>query len=68
MLVNEARYLSLVDNKYGLDLQVPGSAIMTSFGLDVLALWSDAIGLAVFCGAFLILGYLALFFLLVEKR
>ncbi|EMC94320.1 hypothetical protein BAUCODRAFT_149488 [Baudoinia panamericana UAMH 10762] len=68
LLVNEVRYLSLVDHKYGLDIEVPGSAILSSFGLNVLALWQDAIGLAVFCGAFLILGYLALHILLVEKR
>jgi len=57
-----------VDKQYGLDIEVPGSAILSSFGFNTLALWNDAIGLAVFCGAFLVLGYLALHFLLVEKR
>ncbi|KAI6970506.1 hypothetical protein KC332_g13226 [Hortaea werneckii] len=68
LIVNEARYLSLVDKKYGLDIEVPGSAILSSFGFDVLAVWRDAIGLAVFCGAFLVLGYAALHVFLVEKR
>ena len=57
-----------MDKQYGLDIEVPGSAILSSFGFNTLALWNDAIGLAVFCGAFLVLGYLALHFLLVEKR
>ncbi|KAK3711683.1 FAD-dependent urate hydroxylase [Vermiconidia calcicola] len=68
LAVNEARYLSLVDHKYGLDIEVPGSAILSSFGFNVLALWRDVVGLAVFCGAFLVLGYLAIHFLLVERR
>ncbi|KAK5126799.1 hypothetical protein LTR85_009733 [Meristemomyces frigidus] len=68
LIVNEVRYLSLVDKQYGLDIEVPGSAILSSFGFDVLALWRDAVGLAVFCGVFLVLGYAALHIFLVEKR
>lgn len=62
------RYLSLVDKQYGLNIEVPGSAILSTFGFDVLALWRDAVGLAVFCGVFLVLGYAALHLFLVEKR
>ena len=68
MIVNEVRYLSLVDKKYGLDIEVPGSAILSSFGFNVLALWQDAIGLVVYCAVFLVLGYAAMHFLLVERR
>ena len=68
MAVNEVRYLSLVDHGYGLDINVPGSAILSNFGFNNLAMWSDAVGLAVFCGAFLALGYASLHFLLVERR
>lgn len=68
MIVNEVRYLTLIDKKYGLDIEVPGSAILSSFGFNVLALWQDAIGLGVICGAFLVLGYIAIHFLLVEQR
>lgn len=57
-----------MDKKYGLNIEVPGSAILSSFGFDVLALWNDVIGLAVFCGVFLVLGYAAIYFLLVETR
>ena len=68
LIVNEVRYLSLVDHKYGLDIEVPGSAILSSFGFNVLALSRDCIGLAVFCGAFIVLAYAALHVLLVERR
>jgi hypothetical protein len=68
LIVNEVRYLSLVDKKYGLNIEVPGSAILSSFGFDVLALWRDVSGLAVVCGAFFLLGYVALHVLLVERR
>ena len=66
--MNEAKFLSLVDHKYGLDIEVPGAAILSSFGFDVQAMWTDVIGLGVFCGAFLVLGYIGIHFLLVEKR
>ncbi|KAF2741571.1 hypothetical protein EJ04DRAFT_481059 [Polyplosphaeria fusca] len=68
LIVNEVKYLSLIDHKYGLDIEVPGSAILSSFGFNVLALWRDVIGLAVFGGAFVVLAYLAMHLLLVEKR
>jgi hypothetical protein len=62
------RYLSLVDKKYGLNIEVPGSAILSSFGFDVLALWRDVAGLGVVWGVFFVLGYAALHVLLVERR
>ena len=68
LIVNEVKYLSLIDHKYGLDIEVPGSAILSSFGFNVLALWRDCIGLAVFGGAFVVLAYLAMHLLLVEQR
>jgi hypothetical protein len=68
LAVNEVRYLSLHDHKYGLDIEVPGSAILSSFGFNVLALWQDVIGLAAVSGAFFVLGYAAIHVLLVEKR
>jgi hypothetical protein len=47
---------------------VPGASILSSFGFDVLALWRDVVGLAIYSGVFIILGYAALHILLVEKR
>ncbi|KAF2089160.1 transporter, ABC superfamily [Saccharata proteae CBS 121410] len=68
LIVNEVRYLSLIDHKYGLDIEVPGSAILSSFGFNVMALWRDVVGLAVFCGVFVVLAYAAMHLLLVERR
>ena len=59
LIVNEVRYLSLVDKKYGLNIEVPGSAILSSFGFNVLALWDDVAGLGLVCGVFLVLGSLS---------
>ena len=68
LIVNEVRYLSLIDKKYGLNIEVPGSAILSSFGFDVLALWRDVAGLGIVSCAFFVLGFAALHFLLVERR
>ncbi|KAI9816061.1 MAG: hypothetical protein M1827_002053 [Pycnora praestabilis] len=68
LIVNEVKYLTLIDHKYGIDIEVPGSAILSSFGFDVLALWKDVIGLGIFSGVFIILAYAAMHILLVEKR
>ncbi|KAF2863333.1 hypothetical protein K470DRAFT_211043 [Piedraia hortae CBS 480.64] len=68
LIVNEVRYLTLTDKQYGLDIEIPGSAILSSFGFNVLALPRDATGLAIFCAIFLLLGYVALHILLIERR
>lgn len=47
---------------------MPGASILSIFGFRVLELWHDAVGLAVFGGAFLVLGYVAIHFVLVERR
>jgi hypothetical protein len=66
--VNEVTTLRLIDHRYGLDIEVPGASILSAFGFDNLALWTDVIGLAIICGAFIIIAYGAMHFLLVEKR
>ncbi|KAH7321410.1 hypothetical protein B0I35DRAFT_351931 [Stachybotrys elegans] len=68
LIVNEALQLTLVDKKYGLDITVPGAAILSSFGFDNTALWSDIRNLGIFAGAFVILAYVAMHILLVERR
>ncbi|KAL2863800.1 putative ATP-dependent permease ADP1 [Aspergillus lucknowensis] len=68
LIVNEVTFLTLIDHKYGLDIEVPGASILSAFGFDTLAFWPDVIGLAIFSGAFLVIAYVAMHFLLVEKR
>ena len=68
LIVNEVRYLTLTDHKYGLDISVPGSAILSSFGFNNGALWMDVLNLGVFAAVFVFLAYGAMHLLLVEKR
>ncbi|TAQ91159.1 hypothetical protein B7494_g523 [Chlorociboria aeruginascens] len=68
LIVNEVTYLTLVDKKYGLDITVPGATILSSFGFDTQALWPDVISLGIFAGAFIVLAYIAMHVLLVERR
>lgn len=68
LIVNEVTYLTLIDRKYGLDIEVPGASILSAFGFDTLGMWRDVIGLAVFSGAFIVIAYGAMHILLVEKR
>ncbi|KAI9733116.1 MAG: hypothetical protein M1834_003663 [Cirrosporium novae-zelandiae] len=68
LIVNEVTYLTLIDHKYGLDIEVPGASILSAFGFDTLALWNDVIGLAVFATVFIIIAYIAMHVLLVERR
>lgn len=68
LIVNEVRYLTLIDHKYGLDIEVPGATILSTFGFDAFAYFSDAWGLVAFTGVFLLLSYVAMHVLLVERR
>lgn len=68
LIVNEVKYLTLIDHKYGLDIEVPGASILSVFGFDNGGLWNDVIGLAIFSGAFVVIAYAAMHLLLVEKR
>lgn len=68
LIVNEVVKLTLIDNKYGLDITVPGAAILSSFGFDNAAKWMDILNLGIFAAIFVVLAYAAMHFLLVEKR
>ncbi|KAJ6262287.1 hypothetical protein Dda_3094 [Drechslerella dactyloides] len=68
LIVNEVTTLQLIDRKYGLDISVPGATILTTFGFNNQAYWGDVVGLGVFAGVFLVLGYAGMHFLLVERR
>lgn len=68
MIVNEVTPLTLIDKKYGLDITVPGAAILSSFGFNNGNMWIDIINLGIFGAIFVVLAYGAMHFLLVEKR
>lgn len=50
LIVNEMRYLTLYEQKFGLSVEVPGAAILRIFGFDALAFWTDIGGLAIIFG------------------
>lgn len=68
LIVNEVVELTLIDEKYGLDITVPGGAILSSFGFDNRALWDDIRNLGIFAATFIVLAYGAMHILLVERR
>lgn len=68
LIVNEVTQLTLVDHKIGIDITVPGAAILSSFGFDNQAMWMDIVNLGVFGGVFIVLAYAAMHVLLVERR
>jgi ATP-binding cassette subfamily G (WHITE) protein 2 len=68
LIVNEVTYLTLTDRKYGLDISVPGATILSSFGFDTQALWPDVVSLGIFAAVFIVLAYIAMHILLVERR
>ena len=50
LIVNEMRYLTLFEQKFGLSVEVPGAAILRIFGFNALAFWTDLGGLAIIFG------------------
>ncbi|EKD12648.1 uncharacterized protein L3040_005232 [Drepanopeziza brunnea f. sp. 'multigermtubi'] len=68
LIVNEVTYLSLKDKKLGLTIDVPGATILSSFGFNTQALWPDVTNLAMFAAGFIILAYMAMHVILVERR
>lgn len=68
LLINEVKTLMLRETKYGLKIEVPGATILSTFGFIVKNFIFDLKVLALFNVVFLILGYLALKFIVVEQK
>ncbi|WWC58962.1 uncharacterized protein I303_101507 [Kwoniella dejecticola CBS 10117] len=69
LLVNELRYLQLIERKFGLDIQVPSATILSSFGFHAQAFWwPDTALLAIVFGVFTVASYLVLEFFVKERR
>ncbi|EPT01714.1 hypothetical protein FOMPIDRAFT_1119813 [Fomitopsis schrenkii] len=69
LAVNELRYLQLRETKYGVDIDVPAAAILSTFGLQSQSFWwPDIALLGIFFGSFTIFSYLILHFYVKEKR
>ncbi|KAL7420171.1 FAD-dependent urate hydroxylase [Cryptotrichosporon argae] len=69
LLVNELRYLQLVERKFGLDIQVPSATILSSFGFHAQAFWwPDTALLAIVFAVFTVASYVALELFVKERR
>lgn len=66
--VNEVKYLTLIEEKYGLEIEVPGATVLSTFGFDVNAVSYDLFMLTGFLGVMLVAGYIGLHYVLVEVR
>ncbi|KAL1408358.1 FAD-dependent urate hydroxylase [Vanrija albida] len=69
LLVNELRYLQLIEHKFGLDIQVPSATILSSFGFHAQAFWfPDTTLLVVVFGVFITASYVVLEVFVKERR
>ncbi|EIN10088.1 hypothetical protein PUNSTDRAFT_102090 [Punctularia strigosozonata HHB-11173 SS5] len=69
LAVNELRYLTLKEHKYGVDLEVPAATILSTFGLRAQTFWWPNISLlGIFFGIFTVVSFLFLQFYVKEKR
>ncbi|KAH9945126.1 uncharacterized protein BXZ73DRAFT_38891 [Epithele typhae] len=67
--VNELRYLQLHEEKYGVNIDVPAAAILSTFGLRAGSFWWPNIAsLGIFFGTFTVASFLVLHFYVKEKR
>ncbi|ESK86895.1 abc transporter [Moniliophthora roreri MCA 2997] len=69
LAVNELRYLTLKEVKYGVELDVPAATILSTFGLRLQSFWWPNISLlGIFCAGFTIISYITLHYFVKEKR
>ncbi len=68
LAVNEVKTLILREKKYGLSIEIPGATILSTFGFNVGGLVKDVISLGLWNLLFLVLGYVSLYFYVVEQR
>lgn len=66
--MNEMRHLKLYEHKFGLDIEVPGASILSSFGFRPGAVWEDVISLGATSAGVLVVAYICLHFILIERR
>ena len=68
LLINEVKSLILKERKYGLDIEIPGATILSTFGFQIQNFGFDIKMLRLFNALFILLGYLALRLIVIEKR
>ena len=68
LLVNEMLYLQLVEERFGLNIDVPGATILSTFGFNAKNYWPDVIRLASMFTGFLTFAFIWLVLVVKEKR
>ncbi|KAI7905378.1 P-loop containing nucleoside triphosphate hydrolase protein [Cokeromyces recurvatus] len=68
MLVNELIYLQLVEERFGLKIDVPGATILSTFGFNAKNYWPDVIRLSSMFLLFIFIAYIWLVLFVKERR
>ncbi|KAI9312395.1 ABC-2 type transporter [Dichotomocladium elegans] len=68
LLVNEMLYLQLVEERFGLNIDVPGATILSTFGFNAKNYWPDVIKLSVMFMSLIVFALLWLIFFVKERR
>ncbi|ODV63903.1 putative ATP-dependent permease ADP1 [Ascoidea rubescens DSM 1968] len=68
LTINEVKSLILRETKYGINIEIPGATILSTFGFNVAHLWMDIYFLIGWFFVFLTAAYLSLHFFVVERR
>ncbi|OAQ28895.1 ABC transporter [Linnemannia elongata AG-77] len=68
LLVNEITFLQLIQKEYGLEIDVPGAVILSTFGFNSGAYWKDVQSLGIMGGSFFLLAFIWLQFRVNERR
>ncbi|CAO3671301.1 unnamed protein product [Umbelopsis vinacea] len=68
LLVNELLYLQLVEERFGLSIDVPGATILSTFGFNAKNYWPDVIKLSLMFGTFIIFAFVWLQVFVKERR
>ncbi|KAI9492170.1 half-sized ABC transporter [Zychaea mexicana] len=68
LLVNEMLYLQLVEERFGLNIDVPGATILSTFGFNAKNYWPDVIKMGIMFLSFILFALLWLIFFVKEKR
>ncbi|KAJ3372343.1 hypothetical protein HDU91_003953 [Kappamyces sp. JEL0680] len=55
LVVNEVAGLTLVEEKFGFKIDVPGALVLQTFGLNAQGYWTDVQSLGIMCSTFLVI-------------
>ncbi|KAI8604700.1 putative ABC transporter [Dissophora ornata] len=68
LLVNEITFLQLIQKEYGLEIDVPGAVILSTFGFNSGAYWTDVRNLGIMAASFFAVAFIWLQFRVNERR